>query len=71
MDEWVDIALLPEPQGKLPENVLPPPLHSQRYRLVSGTNTVEIPVIGNPVRVAVDPGSRFIDRNPDDNLKAL
>lgn len=71
MEEWVDIALLPEPEGELPENVLPTPLHQQRYRLVSGTNSVDIPFTGKPVRVAIDPGSRFIDRNPDDNLKAL
>ena len=71
MDEWVDIALLPEPEKDLPENVLPEPLHQQRYRLVTGTNTIKIPVTGNPVRVAVDPGFRLIDRNPDDNLKSL
>jgi hypothetical protein len=71
MDEWVDIALLPEETEPLAENVLPEPLHQDRYRLQSGINTLQLPVTGNPVRVVVDPGFRFIDRNPDDNIKGI
>lgn len=71
MDEWVDIALLPEETEPLPENVLPEPLHQARYPIKSGANTPKIPVTGKPVRVVVDPGFRFIDRSPDDNIKAL
>lgn len=71
MDEWVDIALLPEETEPLPENVLPEPLHQARYPIKSGANTLKIPVTGKPVRVVVDPGFRFIDRSPDDNIKAL
>ena len=71
MDEWVDIALLPEETESLAENVLPEPLHQARYPIKSGTNTLKIPVTGKPVRVVVDPGFRFIDRNPDDNIKEI
>ncbi len=71
LDQWVDIALLPEADPDTHDNVLPKPLVLSRHRLVTGKNEVHITSITRPVRVVVDPYLKLIDRNPDNNIKTL
>ena len=71
LDQWVDIALLPEADPDIHDNVLPKPLVLERHRLVTGKNEVRMESTTRPVRVVVDPYLKLIDRKPDNNIKTL
>jgi ABC-2 type transport system permease protein len=71
LDQWVDIALLPQADPDIHDNVLPRPLVLERHRLVTGKNKVRIDSTSRPVRVVVDPYLKLIDRKPDNNIWTL
>jgi len=45
------------------------PLYLKKYKLSYGLHTFTIIVKGKPVRAGIDPYSKLIDRNPNDNMK--
>ena len=71
MDVMLDVALFPAKGEELGEDDLPPPLALERRHFTGGTVTVELIAQERPAQVGIDPYSKMIDRNPDDNLKAL
>jgi hypothetical protein len=64
MDDWVDVAVFGE---KVPGAATGRILTSEKRRVASGTQTLELEVDGEPVRAGVDPFHKLIDRDPDDN----
>jgi hypothetical protein len=47
------------------------PLYLKKYKLNYGEHTITVIVKGKPVRLGIDPYSKLIDRNPNDNVKDL
>ncbi|WP_295677345.1 hypothetical protein [uncultured Mucilaginibacter sp.] len=45
------------------------PLYLKKYKLTYGKHTITLIVKGKPARVGIDPYSKLIDRNPNDNMK--
>jgi hypothetical protein len=66
MDGAVDVAV----HARHPDRSDEPPLQVKRVRLGASTD-VTFEVTGAPGYVAVDPWIRRIDRNPDDNVRAV
>jgi aminopeptidase N len=62
----VDVAV----HAQHPDRSDAPPLHVERVRLGASTE-VAFEVAGTPGYVAVDPWVRRLDRNPDDNVRAV
>jgi hypothetical protein len=71
MDVMLDVALFPKKSDELGENDLPTPLVIERRQFTGGTSTIELIASERPNQVGIDPYSKMIDRNPDDNLKTL
>jgi len=71
LDEELDVGIYPAAPEDLGENDLPTPLLFERTAIRSGTNRLEFVVAERPQRVGIDPISKRIDRNPDDNLRTL
>ncbi len=44
------------------------PLYIQKYKIKPGETTLTIRVKGEPVKAGIDPYSKLIDREPDDNM---
>ncbi len=65
MNDWLDVAVFGERDGK--EVVL----SSERRRLRSGRQSVEIDVTGRPTRAGVDPFYLFPDRIKADNARSV
>jgi aminopeptidase N len=65
MDDWVDVAVFGErePGGSKTGRLL----ISEKRRVTSGTQTLELEVNGEPLRAGVDPFHKLIDRDPEDN----
>ena len=66
IDDWIDIAVFGgrEP-GASPEGRL---LALEKRKIDAGETAFEIVVTEEPRRAGIDPFSKLIDRNPDDNL---
>jgi ABC-2 type transport system permease protein len=71
LDQMLDIAIFAEDSEDLGDDDLPPALHFERVRIVSGAATLTFTVSETPGRVGIDPYVKMIDRNPDDNVKYL
>jgi hypothetical protein len=71
LDIWLDVGVFGEAPKNLSENDLPPPLVLEKRHFDAATSTFEFVVDKKPARVGIDPYNKLIDRNPDDNLKAL
>ncbi len=71
LDATLDIGVFPRASDELGDDDLPDPLYIGRHGVHSGQSTYEFVVEGEPARVGIDPYSKRIDRNPDDNLKAV
>ncbi len=71
MDSAIDIGVFPEGSGARGDDDLPEPLYFGRHQIRSGENAIAVTVDGLPARVGVDPYSKRIDRNPDDNLRSV
>ena len=71
LDMWLDVGIFGKAPDGLGENDLPPPLLLEKRHFDSATSTLEFVVDQRPARVGIDPYATMIDRNPDDNLKAV
>lgn len=67
----LDIGVFPQAGAELGDNDLPPPLYLEKHQITSTTQTITVQVREEPARVGIDPYSKMIDRNPDDNLRTL
>ncbi|MQA92727.1 MAG: hypothetical protein GEU90_21305 [Gemmatimonas sp.] len=67
MDDFVEIGVFAPGTA---EN-LGVPLHQQRHRIRSGKQTIRITVPREPARAGIDPSSKLIDRNREDNVVDL
>ena len=66
LDEMIDIALFnDDPENLLVEDFV---IYSQKHRLVTGTNTIELKVKEKPLFAGVDPFVKLIDKDSVDNL---
>lgn len=66
LDEMIDIALFnDDPENLLAEDFV---IYSQKHRLVTGTNTIELKVKEKPLFAGVDPFVKLIDKDSVDNL---
>ncbi|NMM41327.1 ABC transporter permease/M1 family aminopeptidase [Pseudoalteromonas arctica] len=66
LDEMIDIALFnDDPENLLAEDFV---IYSQKHRLVTGTNTIELKVKEKPLFAGVDPFVKLIDKDSIDNL---
>ncbi|BDF96257.1 hypothetical protein KAN5_30950 [Pseudoalteromonas sp. KAN5] len=62
----IDIALFnDDPENLLAEDFV---IYSQKHRLVTGTNTIELKVKEKPLFAGVDPFVKLIDKDSVDNL---
>ena len=71
LDVWLDVGVFGKAAEGLGENDLPVPLLIEKRHFDTATSTLEFVVDQRPVRVGIDPYNKMIDRNPDDNLKAV
>jgi hypothetical protein len=71
LDMWLDVGIFGKAPAGLGENDLPPPLLLEKRHFDTATSTLEFVVDQRPARVGIDPYATMIDRNPDDNLKAV
>lgn len=71
MNDYIDIGIFAadnkNKEGKSQVN----PVYLKKYKLTYGERTISVIVKGKPVRVGIDPYSKLIDRNPNDNMKDL
>tara|TARA_R110002072_G_scaffold104540_1_gene228984 strand:- start:952 stop:4515 length:3564 start_codon:yes stop_codon:yes gene_type:complete len=68
ISDWVDIGVLGEKVG---DAEVPEILHLEKVKLTSGASNYTLRVDQKPVSVGIDPLNKLVDRNPDDNIKAL
>ncbi|MBS1915736.1 MAG: hypothetical protein JST87_05625 [Bacteroidetes bacterium] len=71
MNDYIDIGIFGEQTkdatGRLQSN----PLYLHQYQFKHGQHKLSIIVKGKPISAGVDPYSKLIDRNPNDNLKSI
>jgi len=69
LDDWIDIGVFGEEkkEGKAEETVL----FLEKRHITEKTPTVEVVVDGKPVKAGIDPYNKLVDRNSDDNRKAV
>jgi ABC-2 type transport system permease protein len=71
MNDYIDIGVFAagskNKEGRSQTN----PLYLKKYKLTAGEHTITAIVKGKPVFVGVDPYSKLIDRNPNDNMKDI
>jgi ABC-type transport system involved in multi-copper enzyme maturation permease subunit len=71
LSAYLDVGVFPAPSADLGDNDLPPPLYFEKHLITSGEQTITVHVAERPARVGLDPYNKMVDRNPDDNLRAL
>jgi ABC-type transport system involved in multi-copper enzyme maturation permease subunit len=71
LSAYLDVGVFPAAGGDLGDNDLPPPLYFEKHLITSGEQTITVHVAEQPARVGLDPYNKMVDRNPDDNLRAL
>jgi ABC-type transport system involved in multi-copper enzyme maturation permease subunit len=71
LSAYLDVGVFPAASGELGDNDLPPPLYFAKHLVTSGDQTITVHVTEMPARVGIDPYNKMVDRNPDDNLRAL
>jgi ABC-type transport system involved in multi-copper enzyme maturation permease subunit len=70
LDDMIDIGLFtvnPAEPSFSAENVL----YMQKHKIGSDTKTIEIIVDGKPAFAGIDPYNKLVDRNSNDNIKAV
>ena len=71
MNDYIDIGIFAadtkNKEGRSQVN----PLYLKKYKFNYGPHTITVIVKTKPVRVGIDPYSKLIDRNPNDNMKDL
>lgn len=71
MNDYIDIGVFgPDGKNRDGRDVVNP-LYLKRYKLSYGEHTITAIVKGKPVRAGIDPYSKLIDRQPNDNMKDL
>lgn len=64
--DWIDIGVYGEDDEG--EEQL---LYLQKHKIDEGTKSFSIEVDQKPIKAGIDPINKLIDRNPDDNVKAV
>ena len=71
MNDYIDLGIFgrdtKDKTGRTQANLL----YLKRYRLKRGAHELTITVKGKPENVVIDPSGFLIDRNPNDNSKAI
>ena len=69
VDDWIDIAVFGEREpGSSPDGRL---LSLEKRRIDANESVFEIVVDEEPRRAGIDPFTKLIDRNPDNNLASV
>jgi ABC-type transport system involved in multi-copper enzyme maturation permease subunit len=68
LDDWIDIGVLAKGAKKSDEDRV---LLLEKRRITQPSTTVELVVKEKPARAGIDPLNKLIDRNPEDNVKAV
>ncbi len=71
MNDYIDIGIFAADSKNKEGRSQVNPLYLKKYKLSFGEHTITVIVKGKPVRVGIDPYSKLIDRNPNDNMKDL
>jgi ABC-type transport system involved in multi-copper enzyme maturation permease subunit len=71
MNDYIDIGIFAADSKNKEGRSQVNPLYLKKYKLNYGKHTISLIVKGKPVRVGIDPYSKLIDRNPNDNMKDL
>lgn len=66
IDDWVDIGVYGENEDGEEEL-----LYLQKHKINKEKMTISVEVGRKPVRAGIDPINKLIDRNPDDNVRAV
>jgi ABC-2 type transport system permease protein len=67
VNDWIDIGVLGDSKTKGNE----PVLALEKHRLTAEKSTFDLVVPTQPARAGIDPLNKLIDRNPEDNTKAV
>jgi ABC-2 type transport system permease protein len=67
MNDYIDIGIFEK--GTTDNNPLE--LYNEKHKIKSGLNTIEIIVDKKPYEAGIDPYSKLIDKNTNDNLKKM
>jgi len=71
MNDYIDIGIFAADSKNKEGRSQVNPLYLKKYKLSYGEHIITVIVKGKPVRVGIDPYSKLIDRNPNDNMKDL
>jgi len=71
MNDYIDIGIFAADNKNKEGRSQVNPLYLKKYKLNYGEHTITVIVKSKPVRVGIDPYSKLIDRNPNDNMKDL
>ncbi|QEM10925.1 ABC transporter permease/M1 family aminopeptidase [Mucilaginibacter rubeus] len=71
MNDYIDIGIFGKQVKGANNRMVSNTLYLKKYKLKRGQQQFSIVVKGQPASVAVDPFSKLIDRNPNDNIKDL
>jgi ABC-2 type transport system permease protein len=71
MNDFIDIGIFADDSKNKEGRSQVNPLYLKKYKLTYGKHMISVIVKGKPVRVGIDPYSKVIDRNPNDNMKDL
>jgi hypothetical protein len=71
VNDYIDVGVFGIETSNQPEAALDHPLYLKRIRCTGGHFVMNVMVKGRPVRVAVDPYMKLIDKNQGDNIKDL
>lgn len=69
VNDYIDIGVFGA--STRDENAATNELYLKRYKLTAGEHDFDILVKGRPSSAGIDPYGKLIDRQPDDNMKAL
>jgi len=69
MNDYITIGIFAADSKNKESRSVVNPLYLKKYKLSYGLHTFTIIVKGKPVRAGIDPYSKLIDRNPNDNMK--
>ncbi|MEO5890435.1 MAG: hypothetical protein ABIQ31_09295, partial [Ferruginibacter sp.] len=69
MNDYIDIGIFGDKKTSKSGRSQTNPLYVARYRMTAGKHIFSIIVKGKPVNAGIDPYSKLIDRQPNDNMK--
>jgi hypothetical protein len=71
MDDLIEIVVYGEPVGKRDSNEDLPVIYRKMHRLKKGGHTINVKVDKKPFKAGIDPFYILIDREPENNIKAV